>query len=137
MDTTIRLTGREPVPRIINVKQYSSGVDRVIFEFNPLPEGVGYVTFDGGKQALTLNGNKGVWNVLLPFTRQNGCVEIQLEFVDENTVWKSDLMLLIVSKSYDCPELQTQSGDGIVSKIAYVLGDKAIVDTDIVEKVIC
>lgn len=119
METKIGVKGRSPTPRIINVKQYSSGVDRIVFTLEEVfgDKAVCAVVGKDCRQSAELDGNRAVWNIAEDFTRKSGSFDIQLEITDEERVWKSDVMLLIVSRSTEGNK--PASGGGFVSGMPY------------------
>lgn len=118
MEMTVDVAGREPKPRVINVKQYSSGVDKVVFNFDELPlqNAACSIINNDYKQTLNLQNDKAEWLIPLAFTQSTGCFDIQLELSKENQVWKSDNMVLIVSESTEGSK-PISTGNGIMSNI--------------------
>lgn len=131
MEMKICLSGREPKPRIINVKQYSTGADKIIFDLSGCDvnteEASCFVVGDKYRQQLILNGNNAVWDINGSFTERNGTFYIQLEITKNTVVWKSDVMLLIVSQSTSGEKPQQSSGGYGVAGDTTTLAD-GIVD---------
>lgn len=99
----VKFNGRTPKPRIINVKQYTNGADRIIFDFDtvPIEDAVCRVTSDSLSQTVTDSGGAVIWDIGDAFTQKSGTLKVQLEMSSGDKVWKSDVMLLIVSESTD------------------------------------
>jgi hypothetical protein len=121
----IALTGRTAKPRVINVKQYSGGVDSITFTIkDSLPTGKvkGYMISDKYRQDIDFTasdtGGTAQWYIADTFTSESGTYDIQLELTNGTAVWRSDVMLLIVSESTNgsegvttTPGTSTDSGD--------------------------
>jgi hypothetical protein len=140
MNLTVSITDRTPKPRVINVKQYSSGVDTITFIINdsipdPSKETEGDVVCEviggGYIQVLTLNNNRAVWSIAAQFTQKSGSFGVQLKVSGKDSEWLSDVMLLIVSESEDGSNVITQqSGYGVVGdcfEYAYGITDNGVV----------
>jgi len=102
----ININGISATPRIINVKQYSNGVNTITFTLNTCPlEGkiTAYVKSDSLKQEIpvttTDNSLTAVWSIASAFTQESGSYNIQLWLENHTQVWLSDVMVLIVSES--------------------------------------
>jgi hypothetical protein len=107
MTIPITINGREPKPRVINVKQYSANVDSIVFDIvdDELPTDNAKCFIAGSvyRQSIdlvpTATGGAAQWIISSAFTKESGAFDIQLEVTSDNKVWKSDVMLLIVSYS--------------------------------------
>lgn len=102
----IAITGRDAKPRVINVKQYSSGIDEVTFTISgKLPTGKvkGYMVSDKYRQDIDFTasdtGGTVQWYIADVFTRSSGTLDLQLELTNGTEVWRSDVIMLIVSES--------------------------------------
>lgn len=115
MEITIGIRGRSPTPRVINVKQYSSKVDVVTFALGEVfsNKAVCAVVGEEYRQSIELKGGKAVWEIAGAFTQKRGSFNIQLEVTDDETVWKSDVMLLIVSESTGGSRSTESGGYGV------------------------
>lgn len=108
MEMTINISDTSPKPRIINVRQYSAGVDKITFivEDCPVTGEIG-ASIKGTEltQEITVqsDGNTvtAVWEIASDFTAKAGCFDVQLRLEGGGNVWLSDKMLLIVSESTD------------------------------------
>ena len=100
MDFTATVTDREIKPRIIHVKQYSEGTDRVIFTFEgEMPQGSPFIKNDTYKKQLTTADNTVIWSVGSEFTSQRGDNTVQLVFENGENRWLSYEIILAVSES--------------------------------------
>lgn len=106
MEITVNINETAPKPRVINLRQYSSGVDRVTFVLNtcPIPEGIsGAIVSNELIQEITANVNGtntiALWEIAPEFTSESGCFEVQLRLEGEDKVWLSDKIILIISRS--------------------------------------
>lgn len=128
MEMEIGIKGRSPKPRIINVKQYSSGVDRILFTLDEgfSDEAVCAVVGKTYRQNAELKGNTVVWNIAGEFTRKSGSFDIQLEITEGEKIWKSDVMLLIVSESTSGDTPVSAGGDIVGSILVYGITDNGI-----------
>lgn len=119
MEITIGIKGRSPTPRVINVKQYSSKADVVTFAFSEVfsDKAVCAVVGEEYRQSIELKGGKAVWEIAGAFTQKRGSFDIQLEVTDDETVWKSDVMLLIVSESTGGEKPPESGGGDIVGAV--------------------
>lgn len=117
MEITIGIRGRSPTPRVINVKQYSSKADVVTFALGEVFSNKAVCTVVGEeyRQSIELKGGKAVWEIAGAFTQKRGSFGIQLEVTDGETVWKSDVMLLIVSESTGGSRSTESGGYGVIS----------------------
>lgn len=112
MEITICVKGRSPTPGVINVKQYSAKADVVTFVLDGVFSDKAACAIIGEKyrQSIELKDGKAVWEIAGEFTQKRGCFDMQLEVTDGETVWKSDVMLFIVSKSTSGEKLTGSGG---------------------------
>ncbi len=117
METKVRVTGRNPVPRVINIKQGTLAADRVIFTLDTAFTSAAKCAVAGDiyRQEAEFEGKAVIWNISEEFTRRKGSFDIQLEITDRGRIWKSDVMVLIVSES--------TSGNKPVAKSGNMFGD--------------
>ena len=101
METQIKVTGRNPVPRVINVKQGSADADKIIFILDTDFGNTARCAVIGDKYRQAAEFNEGIviWNIAGEFTQNKGSFDIQLEITQGERVWKSDVMVLLVSES--------------------------------------
>ncbi len=108
MEMTINIFDTSPKPRIINVRQYSSGVDKITFIVEDCPV-TGEITANikgtDLTQEITAQSDEdsvtAIWEIASDFTAEAGCFDVQLRLEGGGKVWLSDIMLLIVSESTD------------------------------------
>ena len=135
MEMTIDINGKSPKPRIINVKQYTSGVDTITFNLNGVMTAAGELTAavvsDEYRQSITLNGNTAVWCINSVFTSKSGTYNIQLEISNGESVWKSDLMMLIVSGSVSGEKPPESGGGGYGVVAAATIKSNGTVDNGV------
>lgn len=138
MEITINVNGTAPKPRVINVRQYSSGVDKVNFILNTCPiSGEISAAIVGNELSQTIitqnNGNiiSALWEIAPVFTAKSGCFDIQLRLEGSGKIWLSDKMLLIVSESTS-GETQVSKSDELIT--IPKLSIDAIVNQDIIFK---
>lgn len=138
MEITVNISENAPKPRVINLRQYSSGVDKVTFILNtcPIPERVsGSIVGNELIQEITatVNGTNTIalWEIAPEFTSESGCFEVQLRLEGEDKVWLSDKILMIVSRSTE-GDNQVSSGDEMIG--IPKLSIDAIVNQDIIFK---
>lgn len=141
MEITININETAPKPRVINVRQYSSGVDTVNFILNTCPisqEINADVVGNGLQQKINAQINNSntvaLWEITADFTSKSGCFEIQLRLEGNGKVWLSDKMLLIVSESTNGGDsnIQTTTSAGQITTAK--LSIEAIVNQDIIFK---
>lgn len=108
MKITVNITDTAPVPRVLNVRQYSTGVDKVNFIVTGCSiTGEVSACIKGNElmQGLTVSRQEDViqclWEIASDFTQKSGCYDIQLRLTSGANVWVSDRLLLIVSQSTD------------------------------------
>lgn len=138
MEITVNISENAPKPRVINLRQYSSGVDKVTFILNtcPIPERVsGSIVGNELIQEITANVNGtntiALWEIAPEFTSESGCFEVQLRLEGENKVWLSDKIILIISRSTEGNTIVSPNNELIsVPKLSI----DAIVNKDIIFK---
>lgn len=129
MNMTIEVTGTQPKPRVINVKQNSAGVDEISFKISGLSaftaKAALSVRSDTYKQELSgsISGGEllAVWSIPLEFTKKSGCIDIQLELTEDSRTWKSDKLVLIVSESVS-GEVLPDAGSGGYGAVGNCIG---------------
>lgn len=116
MDFAINVMGRELKPRIINIKQYSAGVDKIVFNGLDAIASTGKLYIKGDKYKAPVDSyadGKAEWSITKGFTSKAGTKELQLYCEDGDKIWLSDIMILIVSESSDGNESEIDNKKGI------------------------
>lgn len=135
----VNMTDRTPKPRVINVKQYASKTDRVVFTLDSVPfEGDATIVGEEYRQSVSCENGQIIWDIDGCFTQKSGTFDIQLEMSNDEKVWRSDVMLLIVSKSTEGEKPAPDNGDSGDSGNGEIVGGiviSGIIDAGIVGKV--
>lgn len=138
MEITVTITDTTPVPRVLNVRQHSTGVDKVNFIVTGCSiTGEVSACIKGNElmQELTVSRQEDViqclWEIASDFTTESGCFDVQLRLEGNDQIWLSDKMLLIVSKSADGNIQATADAEQITTP---KLSIEAIVNQDIIFK---
>lgn len=136
MEMTINIADTSPKPRVINVRQYAAGVDKISFMVESCPiagDVAASVVGTRLKQDITARregkGISALWEVASDFTAKSGCFDIQLRLEGSGKVWLSDVMLLIVSES---TEGSIQAAAPAEQIITAQLNIDAIIQQDII-----
>lgn len=130
---------KQPIPSIINVKQYESNVTKIVFKVKKVFSGDKkvYITSENFKTELSFIENEteivAEWNIAE--TRKKGSFDIQLSIENDEKIWKSYKFAFVVSESVGGqPEPPIPEKSGIVDGIPIftLLMCKAIKGTGVI-----
>ncbi len=144
MEITVTITDTTPVPRVLNVRQYSTGVDRVNFIVTGCSitgEVSACIKSNELMQELTVSRDSEaihcLWEIASDFTEKSGCFDVQLRLTSGVNVWVSDRLLLIVSESTEgkkqAENIQLTGDYTIIDPVQYI-HERLLLDM-IIEKI--
>ena len=140
----VKVINKQMIPCIFNVKQYTGGIETIVFSLPRYAEDVDLTTLNARivtsrftvpldivstDDTITVS-----WTIGSTETEESGSFNLQLVFADSTgeIMWRSYMASFVVSKSIAGGEVVNNGGDIIESVTVYPAG---LIDNGIIEKV--